>query len=188
MAFVSQYLTLDVATNLVNERTNTPKSNTPKGRGPLWAALKEGAIQAELVKNGQPLDPSWWINPPIWWCQSSGGIGTPGAETVRVRREDVDRLWPPVAAAAQNTAAQSQSALPRAVRSAAGAKGLLDWEPVLIEAARFMYERQEAGSQTALFEHLRKWLDRSDGGPAESTLKEHVAPLWRAFKQIDDGG
>jgi hypothetical protein len=72
-------------------------------------------------------------------------------------------------------------------RDPRGRKADPRWEKILIEAARYMYERQDPGTQAELFEHLRKWLGDADGGPSDTAMKEHVGPLWRAFKETDSG-
>jgi hypothetical protein len=104
------------------------------------------------------------------------------AHGVHLAREDVERIWPNLRRNAPDNPPES----PRATRSPSGAPSMIDWKPVLIEAARYMYANRKAGTQAALFNHLRTFLDRSDGGPSDTTMKDNIGPLWRAFKAVDD--
>jgi hypothetical protein len=130
------------------------------------------------------------------------------AKGVYVSREDVLRLWKPptilskvemmIADRLEQTTSNTSDNLPpipaEAVPPAPGSrmkdprgrKGDWRWEEILIEAARYMYARQNPGSQADLFSHLREWLNDPDGGPSDTAMKTHVGPLWQAFKKTDD--
>jgi hypothetical protein len=68
-----------------------------------------------------------------------------------------------------------------------GARLDLRWESILIEAARFMYSKQEAGKLVDVIAHVRKWLNEPNETISDTSLKEHLSPLWRAFKEVDGG-
>jgi hypothetical protein len=168
-------------------------SGTAETWGPAerWKAIKENRepVQIPAVAWECPaLDesrkntvywPKQWPEPGMVHYEDDDEY----AHGVHFAREDVERLWP---GSQSNTIGEDPEVL-RAARSSRGAKSMIDWEKVLIEAACYMYAKQEAGSQTELFAHLRTWLNRSDGGPGDTTLKDHIGPLWRAFQKIDSG-
>jgi hypothetical protein len=95
--FLSKHMTLHEASQIVNERTNST------GRGPVWQALKEGAVSAELWRNGKwdPVPAEWWNDPEINWPLSPLGLlpNLPNASMFRVERRTIDELWPPATSA-----------------------------------------------------------------------------------------
>jgi hypothetical protein len=90
--FLSKYMTLHEAWQIVNERTNST------GRGPIWQALKEGAMSAEfwLGEKWIPIQAKWWNDPEINWPVSPYGLfpNLPDASMFRVERRIIDELWP----------------------------------------------------------------------------------------------
>lgn len=96
--FLSKHMTLHEAWQIVNERTNST------GRGPIWQALKEGAVSAELWQDEKwiPAQAKWWNDPEINWPVSPYGLfpNLPDASTFRVERRIIDELWPPATSAA----------------------------------------------------------------------------------------
>src|SRR6267378_4672886 len=90
--FLSKHMTLHEAWQVVNERTNST------GRGPIWHALKEGAVSAELGLGVKwfPVQAKWWIDPEINWPVSPLGLfpNLPDASMFRVERRIIDELWP----------------------------------------------------------------------------------------------
>ena len=96
--FLSKHMTLHEAWQVVNERTNST------GRGPIWHALKEGAVSAELGLGEKwfPVQAKWWIDPEINWPVSPLGLfpNLPDASMFRVERRVIDELWPPDTSAA----------------------------------------------------------------------------------------
>jgi hypothetical protein len=96
--FLSKHMTLHDAWQIVNERTNST------GRGPIWQALKEAAVSAELWHGGKwiPIQANWWNDPEINWPVSPYGLfpNLPDASMFRVERRIIDELWPPATSAA----------------------------------------------------------------------------------------
>jgi hypothetical protein len=90
--FLSKHMTLHEAWQVVNERTNST------GRGPIWHALKEGAVSAELGLGEKwfPVQAEWWIDPEINWPVSPICYlpNLPVASMFRVERRIIDKLWP----------------------------------------------------------------------------------------------
>jgi hypothetical protein len=95
--FLSKHMTLHEAWQIVNERTNST------GRGPIWQALKEGAVSAELWQDEKwiPAQAKWWNDPEINWPVSPYGLfpNLPDASMFQVERRIIDELWPPAAPA-----------------------------------------------------------------------------------------
>jgi hypothetical protein len=97
--FLSKHMTLHDAWQIVNERTNST------GRGPVWQALKEGAVSAELWRGEKigwdPVPADWWNDPEINWPVSPLGLfpNLPDASMFRVERRTIDELWPTAAPA-----------------------------------------------------------------------------------------
>jgi hypothetical protein len=90
--FLSKHMTLHDACQIVNERTGKT------GRGPIWHALKEGAVSAEfwLGEKWIPIRAKWWNDPEINWPVSSYGLfpNLPDASMFRVESRIIDELWP----------------------------------------------------------------------------------------------
>jgi hypothetical protein len=90
--FLSKHMTLHEASQIVNERTNST------WRGPIWQALKEAAVSAELWHGGKwiPIQAEWWNDPEINWPVSPYGLfpNLPDASMFRVERRIIDELWP----------------------------------------------------------------------------------------------
>jgi hypothetical protein len=90
--FLSKHMTLHEAWQIVNERTNST------GRGPIWQALKEGAVSAEFWSGEEwfPVQAKWWNDPEINWPVSPYGLfpNLPDASMFRVERRIIDELWP----------------------------------------------------------------------------------------------
>jgi hypothetical protein len=95
--FLSRHMTLHDAWQIVNERTNST------GRGPIWQALKEGAVSAELWQDETriPVQAKWWNDPEINWPVSPLGLlpNLPDAWMFQVERRIIDELWPPATSA-----------------------------------------------------------------------------------------
>jgi hypothetical protein len=97
--FLSKHMTLHEAWQIVNERTNST------WRGPIWQALKEGALSAELWQGEKliPVQATWWNDPDkINWPVSPLGLfpNLPDASMFQVERRIIDELWPPATSAA----------------------------------------------------------------------------------------
>lgn len=96
-----------------------------------------------------------------------------------LRQSDVEKIWPgsnqPVIAAADE--------IPWRRKSTAGAKGDYDWEKIIIEAARHMWENGVPESEAKLRSHIEDWC--KGDAPGESQLKSHLAPLYRVLKKAD---
>jgi hypothetical protein len=99
--FLSKYMTLHDACQIVNERTGST------GRGPIWDALKESKVTAELWRGEKigwdPVPADWWNDPDNFnWPVSPLGRfpNLPDASMFRVERRIIDVLWPPAASTA----------------------------------------------------------------------------------------
>jgi hypothetical protein len=92
--FLSKHMMLHNACELVNERTDST------GRGPIWQALKEGAVSAELwcgeIGKWIRVPVKWWNDPEINWPVSPLGLfpNLPDASMFQVERRIIDELWP----------------------------------------------------------------------------------------------
>jgi hypothetical protein len=93
-----------------------------------------------------------------------------------LRPSDVEKVWPENKETA--TADENPSR-----KSAAGAKGDYDWETILIEAARYMYETGVPKSLNHLCRHIEDWC--GDDPPGETQLKRHLRPLFQELKKAD---
>jgi hypothetical protein len=96
--YLSKHMTLHKAWQIVNERTNST------WRGPIWQALKEGALSAELWQGEKwiPVQATWWNDPDkINWPVSPLGLfpNLPVASMFQVERRIIDELWPPATSA-----------------------------------------------------------------------------------------
>lgn len=112
----------------------------------------------------------------IGWQEEAIGI--------RVKLDDLQRMLDSSALPNSERPIEPPS---RKWKDSRGAKADPRWEEVLIEAARYMYEKQEVGSQTDLINHVRQWLNVTDDEISNTAFKDHIAPLWRAFKKVDGG-
>jgi hypothetical protein len=110
--------------------------------------------------------------PPYWTGEADG---------LEFGRLQVTTIWPD----AEKPAAAETNSVAR--KDPRGAKGDLRWELILIEAARFMYSKQEAGKLADVIAHVREWLDEPTETISDTAFKEHLSPLWRAFKEVDGG-
>jgi hypothetical protein len=77
-------------------------------------------------------------------------------------------------------AAPDETSLPPWRKNSAGTKAEYDWEKILIEAARYMWEEGPPKSEAKLRSHIEEWC--KGDAPGESQLKSHLAPLYRALK------
>ena len=68
-------------------------------------------------------------------------------------------------------------------KGAGGAPPKIDWEKCLIEAARWMYASKAPDQQAKLIRHIADWLGPI--APGDTQLKAHLAPLYRAFREVD---
>ena len=64
-----------------------------------------------------------------------------------------------------------------------GAPSKIDWEKCIIEAAKWMYSSKAPDIQNDLIKHIANML--GDKSPGDTQLKTHLAPLWRAFRAVD---
>jgi hypothetical protein len=97
-----------------------------------------------------------------------------------LRQRDVEKVWP---ANSQATTAGNETLPPWPRKSSAGAKGKVDWEIILIEAASHMYEEGLPKSLTELCTHI----ENSFAGvtPGKTQLEIHLGPLYRKFSKVD---
>ena len=153
--FLSKHMTLHEAWQIVNERTNST------GRGPIWQALKEGAVSAELWQDEKwiPAQAKWWNDPEINWPVSPYGLfpNLPDASMFRVERRIIDELWP---ASELTTARKSKKAKQRLRR-----KGNPGTKTIRIIAAMRDMDRAELSDMT-----LKALAHRF--GAAQSTCRE----------------
>lgn len=88
---------------------------------------------------------------------------------VLLRREDVERVWPPLGSGGN-----------KSEKSPGGRPPGTDWEAVALEIVRIS-RREKGVTQAELIRRILDWLsDNSKDGkviPAESTVKEHVKPF-----------
>lgn len=82
---------------------------------------------------------------------------------------------------------QAAAAISNAVgtKNAGGAPPKIDWESCLIEAARWMYANEVPITQSKLINYIAEYL--GSNSPSETQLKAHLAPLYRAFRGVDEG-
>jgi hypothetical protein len=66
-------------------------------------------------------------------------------------------------------------------RSARGAPTAYKWEEVLIEACAFIVVRGLPKTQAELVAHIAEWF--GDDAPADSTIKDHIAPLYQRIER-----
>jgi hypothetical protein len=95
-----------------------------------------------------------------------------------LRPSGVEKLWP---ANSQATTAGNETLPLWPRKSSAGAKGKVDWEIILIEAASHMYEEGLPKSLTELCNHI----ENSFAGvtPGKTQLEIHLGPLYRKFSR-----
>jgi len=110
--FLSKHMTLHDAWQIVNKRTSST------GRGPIWQALKEGAVSAELWRGEKigwdPVPAEWWNDPDNFnWPVSPYGRfpNLPDASMFRVEHRVIDELWPPATSAPPHPARKSKKAM-----------------------------------------------------------------------------
>ena len=77
--------------------------------------------------------------------------------------------------------AMPNSVIPR--KGVGGAPSKINWERCIIEAAKWMYDSKAPDSQADLIRYIAELL--GDEAPSETQLKAHLAPLYRAFRAID---
>ncbi|WP_038387147.1 hypothetical protein [Bradyrhizobium elkanii] len=182
MTFRPKHLPYQEALSLVAERQKIENGRA----NPLALAIIEGALTIEVCgedgKWAKPERlPSVWFPNPLIGNYQAPGQGQVAHTSVRVATADVDRLWPSAPAPAPGAAAPQNDKF----KDARGSKADPRWESILIEAARFMYAKQEAGSQTDLIAHIRQWLNDPGESISDTAMKDHLRPLWQEFKKID---
>lgn len=64
-----------------------------------------------------------------------------------------------------------------------GAPTKINWEKCLIEAARWMFSSGVPAQQADLVRYIAEWL--GSAAPSETQLKAHLAPLYRALREVD---
>ena len=175
--FVSTSLTLSEATDVVNARTGGT------GRGPIWEALKEGALHADLWEGSwhnlsdhkwRSLPPERRIDPPINWPVSPYALfpNLPTGWDVKIDRRALDKLWPETPKLNDFTASDRTGA-PGRPNSAH-----------LVEAE--FKRRAAAGDiETTLSEQakaLSEWLGKAHPTLAQmvsGTIENRIRTLWR---------
>lgn len=144
--FRPQYVDYREALVLVAERVSLPKDRA----NPLNAALSEGQIRVEQKVDGMWERGSWasldvWLPHPL--ADSRPQEGQTSCYDIRLRTDDLDRLWPPEAAPAGAPT----------VKMKAGAPSKADW-PALED--RFREEVGKRGKPDPLNE--KGWQSQAD--------------------------
>lgn len=99
------------------------------------------------------------------------------AHGVHLNKDVVEALWPN--SIERFALIEDNKAVRR--KDYRGRRGEYDWEACLIEAARYIHIEGTNISQAQLLSHLLAWF--GDDAPSESTLKDHVSPLYRELKR-----
>jgi len=87
-------------------------------------------------------------------------------DTILVRREDVERLWPPRAPP----------------KNKGGREPKWDWEGAMMAMGLHIFVNGRPSSQAELEKLVQGWfIDRFDQAPAESLIREHVEPFYQAI-------
>jgi hypothetical protein len=172
--FLSKHMTLHDAWQVVNERTNST------GRGPIWQALKEGAVSAELWRGGQlkwdPVPADWWNDADNFnWPVSPYGLlpNLPDASMFRVERRIIDGLWP--ASELPASAETDHSGAPGRPSSAH------------LVSAEFTRRRQSGaieGTLAAQAVALEEWLKATHPNRAPmtaGTIENRIRPAWNSI-------
>jgi hypothetical protein len=97
-----------------------------------------------------------------------------------LRQSDVEKVW---RVNDRVATAPNETSLPPWRKNSVGTKTEYDWEKILIEAARYMWEEGVPQSEAKLRSHIEKWC--KGDAPGESQLKSHLAPLYRTLKRAD---
>jgi hypothetical protein len=102
------------------------------------------------------------------------------AHGVHVSREEVERLWPlPVVPLEPVSSEIQPTKVVRGRKDRRGASADYDWEKALIVAAVFIDQNGPA-KQGDVVDHVLSWF--GDDGPSQSTVADHIAPLYRALR------
>jgi hypothetical protein len=170
--FLSKHMTLHEAWQIVNERTNST------GRGPIWQALKEGAVSAEFWRGDKwiPIEANWWNVPEINWPVSPLGLfpNLPDASMFRVERRRIDELWPPSELPTNAETASDHSGAPGAPSSSH------------LVAAEFARRQQSGAIESNLTRQaavLEAWLKTTYPGlrpMSAGTIENFIRAAWRA--------
>lgn len=105
---------------------------------------------------------------------------------IELNISDVNALWPGLVQSGElGKSGNSDGIQGPPKKGIGGAPAEYDWEKYLIEAAVFMHINGSRMTQQALFEHLWTIFGGRDGGPSPGSMKAHIGPLYRRFKQID---
>jgi hypothetical protein len=123
--------------------------------------------------------------PVEFWQTHKASSDGPGYITVRSKEypaqehrfflRDAEKVW--------RVTAPDETSLPPWRKNSVGTKTEYDWEKILIEAARYMWEEGVPQSEAKLRSHIEEWC--KGDAPGESQLKSHLAPLYRALKKAD---
>ncbi|TXN00564.1 hypothetical protein FV242_21465 [Methylobacterium sp. WL64] len=142
----------------------------PPARFPVfwdWATIAWESDEASLIGEYRDLSKGRVWDPPQ---QEVKAIG------IEVESASVARLWP----AKQLTAAEVPNVASKR-KAAAGRRGDFDWEKALIEGARWMmHDNGVPRGQADLVRHVLEWF--GEDAPGETQAKEHLGPLYLAFK------
>lgn len=144
--------------------------------GEVWrhAIQIEGKANALRVPNEYRADDGYIVS--VGWQEEATGI--------RIKLDDLQRM---LGSTVLLDSARPIERSSRKWKDSRGAKADPRWEEILIEAARHMYAKQTVGSQADLIKYIRQWLNDPDDGISDTAFKEHLGPLWRAFKEVDGG-
>lgn len=100
------------------------------------------------------------------------------AEGLSFSRRHTLAIWPEVT--------QVSNPGENIVTESRGRKPAMDWEAVLIEAAVYMYSKQEPTyTLQELVTHIQNRFPQKDGGVTASTIQQHLSPLWNRFRSAD---
>jgi hypothetical protein len=97
-----------------------------------------------------------------------------------LRQSDVKKIWPVNDRVAT---APDERSLPPWRKNSVGTKTEYDWEKILTEAARHMWENGVPESEAKLRSHIEEWC--KGDVPGETQLKSHLGPLYRVLKKAD---
>jgi hypothetical protein len=171
--FLSKHVTLHEAGQIVNERTNSA------GRGPIWQALKEGAVPAERWQDGKwiPVPAEWWNDPEINWPVSPLALfpNLPDASMFRVERRIIDELWPPSELPTSAETATDHSGAPGRPSSA----HLVD-----AEFERRLQSGAIKSSLASQAEVLKAWLKTTHpklSPMSAGTIENRIRDAWNAW-------
>lgn len=153
---------------------------------PLPAACErlDAAIRAESVHlwaDDAPVHPSFFAGHLSIAVKFEDGRALDEAEIAMLRTVERPRMWSVSRVDVERLAKSQSSGLPR--RDTRGVKSEINWEEVVRAAAVLMVRnkyKKLVELKKAVYAHFgEEW---TEGGPEDSTMKEHLGPLHAELK------